>query len=32
VFFLSNEAPMINGSTLDIEQFPMIGRMIADPH
>jgi NAD(P)-dependent dehydrogenase (short-subunit alcohol dehydrogenase family) len=31
VFFLSNEAPMINGSTLDIEQFPLIGRMIANP-
>jgi NAD(P)-dependent dehydrogenase (short-subunit alcohol dehydrogenase family) len=32
VFFLSDEAQMINGSTLDIEQFPMIGRMIPNPN
>jgi NAD(P)-dependent dehydrogenase (short-subunit alcohol dehydrogenase family) len=31
VFFLSDEAQMINGATLDIEQFPLIGRMIANP-
>jgi NAD(P)-dependent dehydrogenase (short-subunit alcohol dehydrogenase family) len=32
VFFLSDESPLINGSTLDIEQFPLIGRMISNPH
>jgi NAD(P)-dependent dehydrogenase (short-subunit alcohol dehydrogenase family) len=32
VFFLSDEAALINGATLDIEQFPLIGRMISDPH
>lgn len=32
VFFLSDEAQMINGSTLDIEQFPLIGRMIPNPN
>jgi NAD(P)-dependent dehydrogenase (short-subunit alcohol dehydrogenase family) len=26
VFFLSDEAALINGATLDIEQYPMIGR------
>lgn len=31
VYFLSDECMMINGSTLDIEQFPLIGRMIANP-
>ena len=32
VYFLSDEAAMINGATLDIEQFPLIGRMIPNPH
>ena len=32
VFFLSDEAPRINGATLDIEQFPLIGRMPPYPH
>ncbi len=26
VYFLSDEAPLINGSVIDLEQFPMIGR------
>jgi NAD(P)-dependent dehydrogenase (short-subunit alcohol dehydrogenase family) len=26
VYFLSDEAPLINGAVLDIEQYPMIGR------
>lgn len=26
IYFLSNEAPLINGSILDVEQFPVIGR------
>jgi NAD(P)-dependent dehydrogenase (short-subunit alcohol dehydrogenase family) len=31
VFFLSDEAALINGATLDIEQFPLIGRMMRQP-
>ena len=27
VFFLSDESAMINGATLDIEQYPLVGRM-----
>ncbi|HEY1847787.1 MAG TPA: hypothetical protein VGG37_01215, partial [Opitutaceae bacterium] len=27
VYFLSDEAPLINGTVMEIEQFPMIGRM-----
>ena len=27
VFFLSDEAPLINGTVMELEQFPMIGRM-----
>jgi hypothetical protein len=26
IFFLSDEAALINGSVLDVEQFPVIGR------
>ena len=26
VYFLSDEAPLINGAVLDLEQFPMVGR------
>ncbi len=29
VYFLSDEAPLINGTVMEIEQFPMIGRMQA---
>lgn len=29
VYFLSDEAPLINGTIMEIEQFPMIGRMQA---
>jgi NAD(P)-dependent dehydrogenase (short-subunit alcohol dehydrogenase family) len=32
VFFLSDEAALINGATLDIEQFPLIGRMMRQPN
>jgi NAD(P)-dependent dehydrogenase (short-subunit alcohol dehydrogenase family) len=27
VYFLSDEAPLINGAVFELEQFPMIGRM-----
>ena len=27
IYFLSDEAPLINGSILDVEQFPVIGRI-----
>lgn len=27
VYFLSDEAPLINGTVMELEQFPMIGRM-----
>jgi hypothetical protein len=26
IFFLTDEAALINGSILDVEQFPLIGR------
>lgn len=29
VYFLSDEAPLINGTVMELEQFPMIGRMQA---
>ena len=29
VYFMSDEAPLINGTVMELEQFPMIGRMQA---
>jgi NAD(P)-dependent dehydrogenase (short-subunit alcohol dehydrogenase family) len=29
VYFMSDEAPLINGTVMELEQFPLIGRMPA---